>query len=395
MKKIMALLLIVLLCSCSNRDKRVEQNTVNKLTKKFSYTNGICLRDNANVLFSFLNRGEPVIIVDEDDDYYFIDKGSLTLKILKKYIRTELEEPFSEYRAYTRGGSRLYSNIDGDDVIDTFSLNEEIKVIDEFADMLYIEANGIKGYMYPSQVSKTIIPIYIAPKLQYEETYIPSGSSGGGDSGGSSPEPSLEPTPTPAPIPQQSGDGEDISIYNIPEYKTYYMSYSNELTGIILMDNTEAFLTTINRNENIYILNETEEEYIVLVNGYQGKINKKYVRKEDEAAYEKFEGYTVSGAPLYSDYEMKNRILTFGVNETVTIIDKVDGVYVIELEDGKEGYMKETNISKNRIYIAPKVETPKEEPSYSEPSGGGGSSSSPEPTPAPSQMSEEWTPAAL
>lgn len=388
MKKIIVLLLFLLLCSCASEDKRAEQKTVNKLTEKFSYTNGVCLRDNAKILFSSFNRGDTIRIIDEDDDYYFVSKGSLTLKVKKEYIRTELDEPFNEYRAYTRGGSNLYSNINGSDVIDTFSLNEEITVLDEFAGMLYIEANGIKGYIYPSNASKTVIPVYIAPKPEPEETYDTGDSSGGGG-GGSSP----SPAPTPTPVPQQSGDGEDISIFNIPEHKVYYMSYSNEISGTILMDNTEAYLTTVNRNDDIYILNETDEEYIILVNGYQGKINKKYVRKENEEAYEKFEGYTVSGASLYSDYEMNNRTLIFGINETVTIIDEVDGVYVIEIDDGKVGYMKKNNVSKDKIYIAPRVETPIEEPTYdTSSSGGGGGSSSPAPAPAPA---EEWTPAAL
>lgn len=388
MKKIIVLLLFLLLCSCASEDKRAEQKTVNKLTEKFSYTNGVCLRDNAMIKFSSFNRGDNVTIIDEDDDYYFVKKGSLTLKVKKEYIRTELDEPFNEYHAYTRGGSNLYSNINGSDVIDTFSLNEEITVLDEFAGMLYIEANGIKGYIYPSNASKTVIPVYIAPKPEPEETYDTGGSSGGGG-GGSSP----SPAPTPTPVPQQPGDGEDISIFNIPEHKVYYMSYSNEISGTILMDNTEAYLTTVNRNEDIYILNETDEEYIVLINGYQGIINKKYVRKENEEAYEKFEGYTVSGASLYSDYEMNNRTLTFGINETVTIIDEVDDVYVIELDDGSIGYMKKSNISKDRIYIAPRVEAPIEESTYDVPSGGDGGGSSPSPSPAPAQ--EEWTPAAL
>ena len=388
---ILLLLLLLLLCSCTGKDKFVEDKSINKLTKKFSYTNGVCLRDNAMIKFSSFNRGDNVTIIDEDDDYYFVKKGSLTLKIKKDFIRTELDEPFVGYHAYTRGGSYLYSDVNGSDAIDTFSLNDEIEVIDEFGGMLYIEANGIRGYMYPSQISKTFIPVYIAPKPQYEESYDTGGSAGGGGGGESSP----SPAPSPTPIPQQSGDGEDISIYIIPKYKTYCMAYSNELAGTILMDNTESYLSTVNRNENVYILSETEEEYIVLINGYQGKINKKYVRKENEEAYKKFEGYTLSGASLYSDYEMNNIILIFGINETVTIIDEVDDVYVIELDDGSIGYMKKSNISKDRIYIAPRVETPVEEPIYDTPSdgGGGGGESSPSPSPAPAQ--EEWTPAIM
>lgn len=387
MKKITYLLFILLLCSCTfSKHNHVEKKSVNKLTEKFSYVNGVCLRDNANILFSSFNRGDIVTIIDEDDDYYFVKKGSLTLKIKKDFIRTELDEPFAEYHAYTRGGSYFYSDISGSNIIGTFSLNDEITVIDEFSGMLYIESDGTKGYVYPSNVSKNVIPVYVAPEPQYEETYDSgSSSSGGGGGGGSSSSPASSDT--------QQGDGEDIIIYNIPKHKVYFMSHTNEISGTILMDNTESYLAAANRNDNIYILNETDEEYIILVNGYQGKINKKYVRKENEETYEKFEGYTVSGASLYSDYEMNNITFIFGINETVTIIDEVDGVYVIELDDGSIGYMKKSNISKDRIYIAPRVEAPVEEPTYDSPSGGGGGGSSD--SSSPTKPSEEWTPAAL
>lgn len=396
MKKILIILLVLILCSCSKKEI-VKQQTISELTNKFTYTNGVCLRDDVDILFSSLNRGDKVTIIDENDDFYFISNGSLVLKVQKKYIRTELDNPFEEYRAYTRAGSHLYSEINGNDIIETFSLNKEVMVIDEFDGMLLVELNGVKGYMYPSQTSRSLIPIYVAPTLpESNESYETSGSSsGGGDSGGGGGSP--DPVPAPPVIPESHGDGEDISIYNIPKHKVYYMAYSNKLNGTVLMDNTKVYLSTINRNEEVNILSETDDKYIILIDGYQGTIEKKYVRKENEAKYEPFNGYTVSGASIYFDFEMNKIISIFGINETVKIIDEVDGVYIVELDNGDIGYMKKSNISKDKIYIAPRVEAPVEEPVYDTPSSGGGSSNndegggSPEPTPAPS----EWTPEAL
>lgn len=391
------MVLILLLCSCTSVNQKREEKSISKLTDKFTFSSGVCLRDEVKILYSSFNRGEIIKIIDEDEDYYYVKSGALTLAVQKEYIRTENDEAFSEYLAYTRSGSKLYSSIECDDVIETFSLNDEVNVLDEFAGMVFVESNGKKGYMFPSQISKNKIPIYVAPKPVEYDTYSSDSGSGGGGGSSSGSSSSSEPSPAPAPEApaQSSGDGEDVSLaINIPKHENHFLSYSQEISGSILMDGTKSYITTINRNDAVYILEETDNQYTILINGYKGTIDKKYVRKEDEAPYEKFDGYTTSGARLYKDFDAKETLLTFSINETVTIIDEVDGVYVIQLDTGETGYMRKASISKNKIYIAPKVEethVEEETSSHSSSSGGGSSSDSPAPPPPP--PAEEWTPA--
>lgn len=394
MKKIFVLL-IILLCGCTS--VRNTNNTITPLTKKFNYTEGVCLKDNTIIKYSSYNRGDVVSIVDEDDTYYYIDNNGMKLFIKKEFIRTEKEEPFNEYQAYTRNGSKLYSNIDFKEEIYSFSLNNNVTVIDEFAGVLLVQYDNNLGFMDAGQVSKTLIQIYIAPKEEYKEPEA-SSSSGGGSSDST---PSSDPTPTPTPEANQQtiGDGEDISIAIIPKYENHFLAYASVIKGMVLMDGTPSYITTINRNDDVYVLSEDEDEYTILLNGFKGKIEKKYVRQASDNPYESFEGYTVSGATVYSDFEMKNKSMVYGINEIIKVIDEVDDVYVVEIKDKIFGYMKKSSISKDKIYIAPKVVAPEVEESTDNSSNSGGStdsSPSSEPTPAPAPVqAEEWTPEAL
>lgn len=394
MKNKIIILLLVLLCSCTSVNQHSEEKTISKLTDKFVYTNGVCLRDNVKIYYSSYNRGDSVEITDEDEECYYVKNGGLTLAIQKDYIRTENDQEFSGYRAYTQTGAHLYSNIERSEVVKTFSLNDEVNVIDKFAGMLLIEVDGNKGYMIPTQVSKNKFSKHADPKPAENETYTPESYSGGG--GGSSPN-SSSPDPEPSAPPQSSGDGEDmVLVINIPKYIIHFISYKKSINGIILMDDTKSYITIMNRNDPVYILDENDNQYIILINGYKGMIDKKYVRKENEDLYEKMDVYTISGATIYKDFDMKEKMFMFGINEKITIIDEVDNVYVAQMSSGEVGYIKKASVSKKKIVIVPKAEKPEtneETPLYSDSSGGGSSSSSSPATPPPTPPTEDWTPA--
>lgn len=365
MKRIIVLLslMILVLTGCSNTQELITEpnKTIEKVTDKFNYETGKCLVSTVNVEYSSLNRGDEVSIVGEGDDIYFININNLILGVDEDYIRTSKEEPFEEYEGYTKSKAKLYSDIDLNEKIDSFSLNDRVKVIDKFKDILIIDNDGSIAYMDEDSVSKSKIKEYKPPVVTPDP--VPSsggGSSSGGGGGGNTP---------PAP---SSGDGEDIQLaYHSNNNGIVLLADNETYSGKVLIDNTITFITSLNRDDVVYILDEDEDNYFILIEGRVGKINKKYIRKDSEAAYESWTAYTEDGARVYDGYDCDNDLKKFSINKTVKVIDEIGSICVVEYDDGQIGYMKKSKLSENKIkvYVAPKVEEPVA------PSGGGGSSS--------------------
>ena len=380
MKKVLILLMSLLLVACSVSNKNYETPLIiNDIEDKFDYTTGKCLIGDVPVKYLSFDRGQEVSIVDEDDNYYYVDYYDLLLAIEKDYIRTANEEEFKEYTAYTRAGANLFSDVETNTIIKSFSLNDTVRVIDSFAGLLLVQTNNETGYMYISSTSKEKISTYVAPSNNSSNsgsgTYTPP-SSGGGSSTPSAPAPS-------------SGDGEDITIYtNIPNTIVSYLAYKNTLAGKVLKDNTDAYITFMNRDDIVYVLNEENGILTILIDGLKASIERKFVRMDNEKEFDTINVYTFANSNIYSDYSLNNLIKTCSLNETIKVIDEFENRYIVELDDGSIGYILKYNTSLEEIKIvAPKPSTPTND-NYDGASSSGGSTPS---APASGGGDVEWT----
>ena len=141
---------------------------------------------------------------------------------------------------------------------------------------------------------------------------------------------------------------------------------------VVLTYNCPAYIHVYDRLEGIKYLEEHDDYLDVLVNGYQAIVPKDSTDLGEP--YEPWDGYTYNGSEVYYEYYLENVMQTCKKNDEVHVLDKVGRVYIVELEDGKIGYMQEDDVSSHKLvtYVAP---APVEEPSYSGGGGGGGSSS--------------------
>ena len=362
----------------------VIKETIRELTPKFTYDLGKIINSNVPVSYSSLNRNDKVIIVDEEDAYYYIDNGYLILAVDKGFIRRADEKPFEPYTGFTKNNSSIYSDYDLLNKVGSFKLNENVEVIDSFNGVLLVQdKEGNIGYMSPSSVSNKKITItYSKPSTT---TSTPTNDGGGSSSSGGGSTPAPTPTPTPTPT---SGDGEDITLaYYGDEYKTTYLEEANTIEGTVLADNTIAYIAFLKRNDDVKVLNIDEEICTILLNGYRAQLAKQYIRMPDEK-YEEWDGYTKSGTKAYLDTSLKEVIKTYTLNNVVHIIDDFDGLYAILLEDGTEAYVAKKNISKNKITVYRSNSSSTSTPTND---GGGSSSSGGSSTPAPAPSEPEWT----
>ena len=400
MKKTLILMIaLAMLTGCSFFEKTQEKvefnnHTINKLNDKFEYVNAKCLRNDAMIEYSTVNRGDEIGIIDEDDKYYYFNKDNLTLAILKDFVRTENEEPFESFTGYARSGRGIYTNYDLKERIKKLSLNDEVNVIDGFLGVYYVEYEGTYGYMDEDSISRSKISTYVAPKITEQAPTSDGGSSHShhDDGGGGSPAPAPEPKFVP------SFDEPEINLHTFSirnDDTVQCLAYVNEVKGIVLADKIVVYLSVLQRGDAVNVVEENDDICVILIQGRKAKIEKDYIRLDSEEKYESWIGYTYGSSPVYYDYEMNNRIKRFDINDEVEVIDKIKDVCVVQLEDGLIGYMDESNISEEEIYIAPKkveVEVPAASDgggsSHSHHDDGGGS---PAPAPEPSSgFSEDY-----
>ena len=384
MRKILLVLLLLLSCTaCANilpLQEVISFDHIEELDNKFNYQQTSSRRNYLEAEYSYLNRSDLVTIVSEDDRYYYFNDNNLLLGIDKRYLRDPNEELMEGFEGYTRAGSNLYPdlNLRTNESIHTFEKNDLVNVIDEIEDTYYVEFEGTYGFMYKTQVSKTRIVTYIAPKpVEVPTTSDDSGSHGGGGGGGGG---------SSAPA-ESSGDGQDISLsFNNDYIRNSFLNNDLNMEMIVLIYNCPAYIHVYDREEDIKFIDEDDETLYVLVNGYRANVIKNHTALADE--YEQWDGYTYGGSDVYYEYYLENVLTTNSKNDEVHVIDEIGKVCIVELEDGTIGYMLREDISTKWIvtYVAPK---PVEVPSTSDDSGshggggggGGGGSSAPVWTP--------------
>ena len=404
-KRLLVLIaLSVLLTGCANvlnisKEDNSEGN-IEEIGTKFTYENATCRVDGAKVEFSKLNRGNEITIIDEDDEFYYFDNNGLILAIEKVYVRTDNDEQFEEYTGYTYQNADLFSDYAFENYVTSFDKNDEVRVIDEVFGRLIVEYNGQIGYMRSSEVSDEFLKTYYyrpAPKVE-EPVYTPSysgggggggSSSGGGGGGGDTPTP-VNPDPPAPPAPSGYDDNffeyaDDVNVhllgFEVTDNITEFVPNDSfeKVQGKVLLDGTVTYITLCNRNENVKVLEYDENTAKILIQGYAGTIEREYIRLENDEAYEEWLGYSYAGRVVFNDFNLEDVRTYLSKNDEVTVVDEIDGVYVVRLEDGTYGYMEVGDLSDTVIptyhYVAPKVEEPVYTPSYDGGGGGGGSSS--------------------
>ena len=384
MKKYIVILLVLLLTGCSKLNLSNNKNEINpnisveEISNKFEYEDGKCRVGFIPVCYSSLNRNNEIDIVDEDDEFYYFDNNGLILAIDKERVRTELDDPFEEYVGYTVYGAEMYYDMDLENFARDFAKNDNVLVKDEFLGVLLVEYDGEEGYMLPNEVRDSLIPTYRYVAPDPTPTYSGGGgntsggggSSSGGDSGGGSSQQEGEQKPigTGGMIPTNP------TAFICDENGTHYETNNsfNKIKGMVLANNSNTYITEFARNSNVKVLSYDDKNVEVLINGFIGKIERKYIKLAEDNDYTSWDGYAYSGTKVYYDFQLENKMTTLDKNDTVSVVDEIDDVYLVMLEDGTYGYVYFENISDTKIptyhYVAPDPT-----PSYS---GGGGSSSS-------------------
>lgn len=120
----------------------------------------------------------------------------------------------------------------------------------------------------------------------------------------------------------------------------------------VLADNTGVVLTTVNRGDQVDIVDEYDETYYVvkLETGY-GLVEKRLVRPEGEEPYKTWEGYARYGALLYPRYILRAAEgTTLNMNTRIQVLEELGDVLLVQWEETM-GYVAKSMVS--TTYIKP------------------------------------------
>lgn len=378
MKRIMTLTLAVLmLLSMASCGKKEAEPTVATTEPPVETTEatipaptepewepGIARAAYGEVLYATLEKGAEVNILGQFKDYYVIEGEEADLLIEQRFARLDTEDPYEEWTGYAKKNTEVFDNVYGNgEAIASLNGSQKVQVIEGKGDWLYIRWDDQEGYADASKISKN------------RGGGGGSGSSGGGGGGAVD--------GTGFDFGSLSAAGETwkatlLGAYFGPEMEKAEAETETEEEafvpgmGKVIAHDIEAYITLTLRDDEVKVTEQTEETVIIwLADEFYGTLPRWLIQMEGDEAYETWEGYVKRNAVVYEEYQMRNELESPKTNTKVTVLDELPDCYVVELEDGRIGYMELDGVSETKVS-----------------SGGGGSGSS-------GGGGAVWTPPAL
>ena len=300
----------------------------------------------SEVFYQYLERGAELNILGEFKDYFIIEGEELYLIIEKRFARAEWEDAFEEWTGYAKYGAKLFENVymDGEPA-ESLNQNDEVQVVDGKGDWLLVVRNGQEYYVNASEISATRIAAYYGGG---------GGGGNGGGGGGGAPTDGTGFDFSGLSYTANSGNAKLLTAYFGPEMETEEEEEKVfPCKGVVLADQIEAYIAVALRDGELKITAvEDETASVWFADEFFGTLPRWLLRMEGDEEYESWTGYVKYQAAVYEEYQMRNVLEKPNLNTEVSVIDELDGIcYVVQLEDGRIGYMSLDGVSATKIVI--------------------------------------------
>ena len=146
-------------------------------------------------------------------------------------------------------------------------------------------------------------------------------------------------TPTPEPIKAPTAEPTEAPT---PEPAGAY--------GTVKADGAGVLCTMLGRGETLRLTGERGEYYIALLDGQTVWVEKRLVRADGEEPFAAWDGYARKNAAVYAaPYPEGEPAAVLQQNTRVRVVDALGDLLLIEWDDGRQGCVREAQISKKRI----------------------------------------------
>ena len=288
--------------------------------------------------------GEQLKVVGKFMNYYVVEQEDVDLLIHRDMLRMEREEAFESWNGYSKSGTEVFDNpYFRGEATATLNKNTQVTILESNGGWACIEWDAGKGYVKADMLSKRRI----------------SGGSSGSDNGGS------------GNFGSSGGgnnDGTDVPIGSLtsaeesfqPQITLLGAYYGPEMEkdfaggmATVLADKTEGYICLLVRGDEVKVTAFDENTATIWLGEQQyAGIPRSLVKLEDDAAYESWTGYSRWNGMIYEEYQMDTEKTKLSTNKQVTVLDEVNGCYVVEYE-GQIGYMEPDKVSEKRIVSTP------------------------------------------
>ena len=121
----------------------------------------------------------------------------------------------------------------------------------------------------------------------------------------------------------------------------------------VLADKTEGYICLLVRGDEVKVTAFDENTATIWLGEEQhAEIPRWLLRLEGDADYESWTGYSKWNGVIYEEYQMNTEKTKLSTNIQVTVLDEVNGCYVVEYE-GQIGYMELDMVSQTKIVSSP------------------------------------------
>lgn len=320
-------------------------------------------------VYAIFDVGTQLKVIGQFRHYYVVEREDVDLLVHKEMLRMEGEEAFESWTGYSRSGTEVYTNayLRGEPIA-TLNKNTPITVLESNGGWASIQWEGGEGYARTEQLSKW--------RISSGGGGSSDGGGGGGSSGGGG---------------GGGGDGTDVPIGSLtsadgsfaPQVHLLGDYYGPEMEegfeggmATVLAPNTEGYICLLLRGDEVKVTEAASDTATIwLGEELFARIPRGLVQLEEDAPYESWTGYSRWDGVIYEESQMATESVKLSTNKQVTVLDEVDGVYVVEYE-GTVGYMNPEKLSQTKI--------PTGSGKSDEGGGGGGGGSS-----------STWTPPAM
>ena len=322
---------------------------------------GIVRAGYGEAVYRTFAAGTQLKVIGKFMNYYVVEQEDVDLLVHRDMLRMESEEAFESWNGYSKSGTEVFDNpYFRGEAIATLNKNTQVTILESNGGWAYIEWDGGKGNVKADMLSKW--------RISGGSPSSDNGGSGNSGNGGGG-----------------NNDGTDVPIGSLTSVEesfqpqivllgAYYgPEMEKDFTGgmaTVLADKTEGYICLLVRGDEVKVTAFDENTATIWLGEEQyAEIPRFLVKLESDAAYESWTGYSRWNGMIYEEYQMDTEKVKLSTNKQVTVLDEVNGCYVVEYE-GQIGYMETAKVSEKRI-----VSTPSNDDGGSGGGTGGGSGS--------------------
>ena len=284
--------------------------------------------------------GEKLKVIGQFKNYYVVEQEDVDLLVHKDMLRMEGEEAFESWNGYSKSGTEVFDNpYFRGEATATLNKNTQVIVLESNGGWAYIEWDGGKGYVKADMLSKWRISGGSGGDTGN------SGSSGGGNNDG-----------TDVPIGSLTSAEESFQPQIVLLGAYYGPEMEADFEGgmaTVLADKTEGYICLLVRGDEVKVTAFDENTATIWLGEEQyAEVPRWLLKLEGDEQYESWTGYSRWNGIIYEEYQMDTEKAKLSTNKQVTVLDEVNGCYVVEYE-GEIGYMEPEKVSEKKIVSNP------------------------------------------